>query len=290
MTSTLAPDPHLGKTLIPVPPDPPKSKPASKAVPKVVARVHSAKPQPVVRPSPASSVSGLTPTSTTTGGSGGGTSTAATTSSYFSYNWSGYLSTSGTFTSVSGSWNATNPTGITGTTSADSTWIGIGGVTAGDLIQVGTQNIINSSGQVSTEAFYELLPDFSRTVPGVSVSPGDSMSATIAETSAGHWTITITNHTNGQTGSLNVTYSSTHSSAEWIEEDPSFSNNRLIPFDNFHSASFSGSSAILNGVSRSIAGANGVPIFLVNRAGTILASPSNHGSDGSSFTVTRTGL
>lgn len=116
------------------------------------------------------------------------------------------------------------------------------------------------------------------------------MSATITETSSGHWAISITDNTNGQSATLNVTYTSSHSSAEWIEEDPSYSNNHLIPFDNFHSASFSNGSTVLNGSHVNIAGSSGVPIFLVSRSNVILASPSNLGSDGASFTVTRTGL
>jgi len=186
---------------------------------------------------------------------------------------------------VSGAWLATAASGNGVSTSADSTWIGIGGVTSGDLIQVGTQNIISASGQVSTSAFYELLPNVSQPVPGVSVAPGDSMVASITELTVGQWTITITDRTNGQSATLTVAYASSLSSAEWIEEDPSFSSRRQIPFDNFHLAQFSAGSTVANGAAVTIAASTAQPVTMVNLAGQPIAVPSAIGADGASFTV-----
>jgi hypothetical protein len=258
---------------------------------KTAVQYGTPKAQPVVTPSPSSDVSGLapaTPAPAPAGGSGGGPGTAApqTTTSYTSLNWAGYMAVHGTFTSVSGSWTATKPTGNSATTTADSTWIGIGGVTSGDLIQVGTQNIITASGQVNTSAFYEILPDVSQPVPGVSVSAGDSLSASITQISSGQWSISITDKTNGQSATFSVAYTSSLSSVEWIEEDPSFANGRFIPFDNFHQASFAAGATNMNGSNVNIANSTAQPVTMVNRAGQIKAAPSVLGVDGASFSVT----
>ena len=243
------------------------------------------KPEPVVTPSPNSSVSGLTPTTPAPPPTGSQPPNSQTTTGYLSTNWSGYLATNGSFTGVSGSWSATNATGNGSTISADSTWIGIGGVTTGDLIQVGTQNIIAANGQMSTSAFYELLPNVSQPVPGITVAQSDSMTASISELSSGQWTIIITDKTNGESYTITVSYASSLSSAEWIEEDPSFSFRRQIPFDNFHQASFAGGSTIANGVTLSISASTAQPVTMVNSTGQTIALPSAIGGDGASFTV-----
>lgn len=242
------------------------------------------KPEPVVTPSPSSSVSGLAPTTPAPAPTSSPAPSSQTTTGYTSTNWSGYLATTGSFTAVYGSWAATLATGNGFTTSADSTWIGIGGVTSGDLIQVGTQNIIAANGQVSTSAFYELLPSFSQPVPGVTVSPNDSMTASISEVSVGQWIISITDQTDGESYTTTVAYASSLSSAEWIEEDPSFSFRRQIPFDNFHEASFAGGSTVANGVAVNIAASTAQPVTMVGK-GQAVAVPSAIGSDGASFTV-----
>jgi hypothetical protein len=258
------------------PPPPPVKAPVRSGTPK---------PEPVVTPSPSSSVSGLAPT-TPAPAPASPQAPPQTTTGYTSSNWSGYLATNASFTAVSGSWTATLAAGNGSTTSADSTWIGIGGVTSADLIQVGTQNIIAANGQVSTSAFYELLPNVSQPVPGVTVSPGDSMTASISQISGGQWSISITDKTNGQSSTFTVSYASSLSSAEWIEEDPSFSFRRQIPFDNFHQAAFTGASTVANGVTYNLATGTAQPVTMVNNAGQPVAVPSAIGSDGASFTVT----
>lgn len=273
------------------PTPPPAAAPPPPAAPppapvKTAPQAGTPKPEPVVTPSPGSSVSGLTPTTPPPTSPSPQTPSSQTTTGYLSTNWSGYLAANGTFTGVSASWTATLATGNGSTTSADSTWIGIGGVTSNDLIQVGTQNIISASGQVSTSAFYELLPNSSQTVPGVTVSEGDSMTASLTEISSGQWTVTITDKTDGESWTTSIAYVSSLSSAEWIEEDPSFISGRLIPFDNFHEAAFAGGLTIENGSSINIAASTSQPVTMVNSSGQPVAIPSAIGSDGASFTVT----
>ncbi len=262
------------------PPTAPPSVPPPAPVKKTVAQAGTTKPEPVVTPSPNSSVSGLTPTAPTPA-----PASSQTTTGYLSTNWSGYLATNGTFTGVSGAWNATLASGSGSTTSADSTWIGIGGVTTSDLIQVGTQNIISASGQVSASAFYELLPNVSQPVPGVTVAPGDSLAASISQVSSGQWSISITDRTNGQSATFTVSYASSLSSAEWIEEDPSYSSRRQIPFDNFHQAVFTAGLTVENGRPVNLAASSAQPVTMVNSSGQPVAIPSAIGGDGASFSV-----
>jgi hypothetical protein len=286
-----------------------------------VTRAGTPKPEPVVTPAPSSSVSGLSPTTSTpppssptptTPQTSPTTSTpppssptpttpqtSPTTSTpppssptptiatgYLSTNWSGYLATDASFTSVSGTWIVTNAEGNNASISADSTWIGIGGVTSDDLIQTGTQNIISANGQVSTSAFYELLPVSSQPVPGILVSPGDSMTASIVEGSSDQWTITITDNTDEESSTVTVIYDSSLSSAEWIEEDPSYSSRRQIPFDNFNKASFTNALTIANGSTVNLTESTAQPVTMVSSDGQTIAEPSAIGTDGSSFNIT----
>lgn len=269
-------------------PTAPAATPAPVAAAKPVAAAPT--PAPIVVPAPSSSVSSLAPTSPPAATVTPPDSTAApaaqpSITTYHSTNWAGYFAASGNYTSVSGSWVAPSPTGNGTTTSADATWIGIGGVTSGDLIQIGTDNIVLANGQVQTEAFYELLPAASLPVPTLVVSPGDSITAAISEVAPGSWLMTITDNTTGQTYSNTVGYSSSHSSVEWIQEDPSYSTNRLVPFDNFGSVTFTGAAATSSGTSLTPGSANASPIVLVNRSGTALATPSVLSAGGTSFTV-----
>src|SRR5438445_9051939 len=69
---------------------------------------------------------------------------ASVTSS--SSNWSGYAANGGTFTSVTATW--TVPTVSATSSGADATWVGIGGLTSNDLLQAGTQAMVDGSGTV----------------------------------------------------------------------------------------------------------------------------------------------
>src|SRR5207302_942885 len=80
-----------------------------------------------------------------------------------SSNGSGYAATGGTFTAVSGAW--TVPQVSATTAGLDATWVGIGGMTTNDLIQAGTQAMVSGRGGVQYEAWIELLPRSSQTVP-----------------------------------------------------------------------------------------------------------------------------
>lgn len=153
-----------------------------------------------------------------------------------SNNWFGYdqgtLEQGGKqFHSISGDWTVPTATAHTsGQSESSSDWIGIGGgcidagCSVGDetLIQTGTEQDVDSSGHASYSAWWEVIPGPSLTITNMTVAPGDRMHASLAELVAGSevWTITIQDTTRGESYSTTVPYSSSHLTAEWIEETP----------------------------------------------------------------------
>jgi hypothetical protein len=191
--------------------------------------------------------------------------------------------TGGKYTSVTGTW--TVPTVTAAIPGADATWVGIGGIDASDLIQAGTQATV-SGGEVAYEAWIEMLPASSRPV-SLSVSAGDSVTVTITQKAAVEWTIQIKNNTTGQAYNTSVKYTSSNSSAEWVQEAPS-AGRGMIPLDDFGTLRFSGASAVRDGQSLALKALNPQAITMINGARQPLAQPSVIGADGSSFSVTRT--
>ena len=247
-----------------------------KPVPVPAPYVPPAPPAPAtVTPAPSSPASGLS--------SSGGSSSV----SYQTSNWAGYVVTGTNLTSVSGSWTVPHPTSTSASgTSSDAAWIGIGGVAHSDLIQVGTINLVASDGTVSTHAFYELLPATAQFIASFIASPGDGISASVTQTAAGVWNITLTNTTTSQTYSTSVNYSSSLTSAEWIQEDPGDANGNLLPLDNFGTIYFTGASATQNGTVLSASAAGSSPITMMDPSThTPKATPS--ALSGGSFSVTR---
>lgn len=202
-----------------------------------------------------------------------------------SRNWSGYVASNGTYTSVNGTWTIPQVSS-SGHTATDATWIGIGGVSSNDLIQAGTQNVISPSGQITTTAFYELLPDASIPINSVAVKPGDSVTVSISQQSSGQWLINLNDNTTNQNYQTTVSYNSSTSSAEWIEEAPS-NGESVLPLDNFGTLQFLNGEATQNGSQVSISGSGAHEVTMLNNGGQELASPSSLGSDGASFTISR---
>src|SRR5579884_3471735 len=110
---------------------------------------------PVATSTPGTGVHSLNPAPSAPPPSSGTSSTTSNPStpppqSYTSLNWAGYLANSGGYTAVSSSWVVPSATGTGSSQSADATWVGIGGVSTNDLIQAGTENTVESNGQVYT--------------------------------------------------------------------------------------------------------------------------------------------
>ncbi len=201
-----------------------------------------------------------------------------------SRNWSGYAATGGTFTAVSGFW--TVPTIGAGTAGVDATWVGIGGVNSTDLVQAGTQAVVQS-GRVVYSAWWETLPQVVQEVP-LAIKAGDRMNVSISQQSGGTWQVSIKDATSGQVWQQSVTYRSSLSSAEWIEEAPVTGRLTQLPLDNFGTVTFSAGTTVENGQTRTIAQAHAQPISMGNGAGQTLAQPSALDANGTGFTVTRT--
>ncbi len=212
-----------------------------------------------------------------------GTPAAAAVTSSTSTNWSGYSATGGTFTSVTGSWIV--PTVASTTAGADATWVGIGGIDTRDLIQAGTQATV-SGGEVVYEAWIEMLPASSKPV-SLTVNPGDSVTVSITQKSALDWTISMKNSTTGGRYNITVQYSSSNSSAEWVQEAPS-AGRGTVPLDDFGALKLSGASAVRDGKTLDLGALGAKAITMVNGARQALAVPSVIGADGASFAVTRT--
>jgi hypothetical protein len=202
-----------------------------------------------------------------------------------SLNWSGYVAQKdANYTSVTGTWVVPSVSANTQGT-ADATWVGIGGVNTRDLIQAGTQAIIEN-GTVTYSAWIETLPGFSKTV-SLAVHSGDSVTATLTEESAGVWRVTLQNNTDGTSYSSEVAYDSSHSSAEWVEEMVSNADGTFRPLDSFGTVGITNASATVNGTNENLSQLGATPLQMVNGAGQTLASASSVGTDNASFSVTR---
>jgi Peptidase A4 family len=150
-------------------------------------------------------------------------------SNWFGYN-AGTIERGGQlFTSITSDW--TVPTASQHTRNqaeSSATWIGIGGgcLDAGcglqdaTLIQTGTEQDVDSSGHPSYSAWWELVPAPAVTISNFTVSPGDRVQASVSVGSPAIWTITLKDLTRVETFSTTVPYTSTQSTAEWIEETP----------------------------------------------------------------------
>jgi hypothetical protein len=151
-------------------------------------------------------------------------------SNWFGYNQGTLEQGSKLFNSITGDWTVPTATQHTaGQAESSSDWIGIGGgcvdsgctTTDSTLIQTGTEQDVSASGAASYSAWYELVPAPSLTI-SMTVAPGDHMHASLAEVvpNSNTWTITLQDVTRGETFTTTVPYSSTHATAEWIEETP----------------------------------------------------------------------
>jgi len=177
------------------------------------------------------------------------------------------------------------PTVSANSTGADATWVGIGGLSSRDLLQAGTQAMVDGSG-VTYTSWIEMLPQSSRDVP-LSVSAGDSVTVSITQQSGNDWLIAMKNNTTGGTYSVTVQYASSTSSAEWVEEAPSVGRG-LISLDQFGTVQFSGASAVRDGKTMSLSALGAKAITMINAQGQAIAQTSTIAGDGSSFTVART--
>lgn len=212
-------------------------------------------------------------------------------------NWGGYVATSNiskpepAVTGVSGSW--TVPTvSVSASDVFSSVWIGIGGFFDTTLIQCGTEQD-SLAGQTAYSAWYELLPAVSVTINTITVSPGDSITATInlVDANTNQWQISINDLTTSQRFQSTFTYDSAKSSADWIVERPDV-NGRLGSLADFGTVTISSCQATIGSVTGSIGDFPSVRVVMTQSTmelSTQLLNVSDLQDSGTSFTETYTG-
>lgn len=144
-----------------------------------------------------------------------------------SLNWAGYAVTPATgITAVSSTFTVPSAGAVPPGFSA--TWAGIGGYTTSDLIQAGVSEEGSAVATVlgpQYYAWYEILPASETQISGCSgdanctVSPGDTVTVNISLASANEWNVSIAD-SGHWTWSQEIAYTSSESSAEWIQEAP----------------------------------------------------------------------
>ena len=222
----------------------------------------------------------------------GASANVSQSNNWFGYN-QGTLEQGGTlFHAITGDWTVPAASAHTqGQDASSSTWIGIGGgcvdancnVTDNTLIQTGTEQDVDSSGRPSYSAWWEIIPGPSLAFPNLAISPGDHMHADIHETvdNSEVWQITLTDVSRNETATQTVPYSSTHATAEWIQETPLLigANAGFSALPNLSTTGFDVGST--NG--QSVALKPSEQMQLVDGAGTVIGSPSAPDSDGDGF-------
>jgi len=185
-----------------------------------------------------------------------------------SRNWSGYIGSNAYYSGVSALIQTPVARGQQSSTSAVASWVGIGGTTSTDLIQAGVE--VDTSGPVAQyNAWFETLPQASRNV-ALNIGPGDWVFIDIHELAFDLWQVTIVD--GQQVFQREIQYPSSHSSAEWIVEDPSAARG-LVPLATVTGADFANMMAIANGQSTVPVQLSPETTILVGANGQVEAAP-----------------
>ncbi|HZY70663.1 MAG TPA: G1 family glutamic endopeptidase [Thermoplasmata archaeon] len=211
-----------------------------------------------------------------------------------SSNWAGFAATGskGSVTFVKGSWIVPK---IQGTCPAgyrySSFWVGIDGFTSGSVEQTGTDSDCQG-GSPTYYAWYEFYPKPSHVITSLTVSAGDTISASVTYAS-GKFTTKITDTATGKSYSATAKVAAARTSAEWIAEAPS-SSTGVLPLADFGTVPFGIDYTSVKGTDNAtISGTNGAvgsfghvsSITMVSSGGKTKAVPSGLSTDLTSFTV-----
>jgi len=203
-----------------------------------------------------------------------------------STNWSGYAddnSAGNTYSTVAGSW--TEPSvSCSRQASLAAFWAGIDGYSSGSVEQDGTLAECYL-GHAYYFSWWEMYPTNAIQVVGESVSPGDSITASVVR-SGTSYTLKVTDSTHSA-NSFTTTQTCSNcanSSAEWIAEAPSGSNG-VYPLSNFHTWTETGAS-VTSGSTGVISSFPDDEITMVDSSGLVKAQPGALNSSGNGFTVT----
>lgn len=197
-----------------------------------------------------------------------------------STNWAGAAITTSGITEVTGTFTVPKPSipsgGSSSTEYCGAAWVGIDGYSDADLIQTGVLWCVQG-GQFLYEAWYEYLPASLVAYSGISVTAGSVVTVTATKTGNNSGVTTLTS--GGKTVSHTFTNQGSPlpgTSAEWIVEDFT-SGNSLVPFANFGSVTFTGSSALINGATVTPGSGSSTIIDLENSSGQIITSTTVSG-------------
>lgn len=202
-----------------------------------------------------------------------GTANATATST----NWSGYAATGGTYSSVSATWVQPAVTCSSGD-QYSSFWVGLDGYSSNSVEQTGTDSDCTGSSP-SYYGWYEMYPHPSFSF-GSTVSPGDTISASVTFNGKSSYTLTLADESKGwSTSTTKKLAKAARSSAEVIIEAPS--SGGILPLADFGTVSFA--NALVDG--SAIGNDNPVQIDMVNSSGAEKDTVSSL-SGGESFTGT----
>ncbi|MFJ3957131.1 G1 family glutamic endopeptidase [Arthrobacter sp. NPDC090010] len=205
--------------------------------------------------------------------------TANVKSSSTSGNWSGYAQSAGGYSSASATW--TVPTVTTSSTNKyATTWVGIDGWSNSNLIQTGTEED-TVGGKAVYYAWWEILPAVQTRI-NLAVSPGNSITGTVAKVSGNTWSITLKNNTTGQSFTTNQNYTGPASDVEYIHEATQI-NGTIAPMAQTTPVTFTGLTE--NGTNPNLTADQKVSMV---QNGVTVETPDNP-SSGNSFTDRYTG-
>jgi hypothetical protein len=211
---------------------------------------------------------------------GGGAHIASRAYAQRSTNWSGYFEQGGPFTAISAQWvvPAVQPSAAL---QSSGTWLGIDGVTNTTLIQAGTAQE-TANGQTSYSAWWETLPQAA--TPLWPVAPGDTIQASIVETSANNWTISIQDVTTHQPSTIAVSYATPGTSAEWIQEAP-FDGQSILTLANYGTVRFT--NLTVNNAAPTAASLQAID--MIDSSQNVISKTGPFDAAADAFTVTYTG-
>ena len=206
-----------------------------------------------------------------------------------SSNWSGYdaVAPSGSFTDVAATWVIPSVAGSPDSTYS-SYWVGFDGVSDSTVEQCGVSAQVSASGAASYNAWYEFAPAAEVEV-SLAVHAGDTIyaDATYEGLVSGKYDYDfyIDDETTGLSFDKVETTkkNDSRSSAEWIAEAPSLGNS-VTDLADFHSVTFTGAVATLNGTPEVIGALNPEENEMVQTNG-VVALPTSIASTDTAFNV-----
>ena len=230
-----------------------------------------------------------------------------------SSNWSGYVVPSASpVTQVSGEFTVSKLNCSHTKNAGVSSWVGIGGAggSSGDLLQTGVRSMCIGGVQSENVGWWEEFPENAETdFATMSVTPGDSIQASVSQNIDGSWTTRVDDLTKGVSGVMNTgdgygtqldsnpgvwlheegstagfSYTGGYT-AEWIVEQFGTTTGVVIPLADFGKVAFSGATTSLP----SWALTSGEQVGIGDQNGLLWAAPSAPDSTGRGFSVSYTG-